>query len=811
MVAPPTFPSSPGIVPQELPDPAAAAPAAGSAAAPATAVPAGARTALPDSALRPVVPRTPEALREAMQPMIAHLREPDAQLVQRAWDFAQTLYGARHLPNGENILEHAFGILRILDHVRADAPARAAGVLFSAAELLGKPDEQLFEAFGREVTDIALGVRQLARLGEMTRQSTAGGKRSGGGNAGSDARAAEQQVETLRKMLIAFASDIRVVLVRLASRLQTLRYLAQAKAPVSEALARESLQLYAPLANRLGVWQVKWELEDLSFRFLHPETYRSIARMLDEKRVEREAFIERTIARLSELLAASGISAEVSGRPKHIYSIWNKMQHKGVSFDGLYDVRGLRVIVDDEKACYAALALIHATWTPLLKEFDDYIARPKNNGYMSLHTVLTDADGRPFEVQIRTRAMHRFAEFGVAAHWRYKEKAGSGQDSYDDKIAWLRQLLAWRSEVAGAVAGQDEGEGQDGATSAPAMRPAGLDDRIYVLTPQARVIELPAGATPVDFAYHLHTDLGHRCRGARVDGAMVPLNTPLKSGQTVEIIAAKAGVVAAGPSRDWLNPQLNYLQSPRARAKVRAWFNALDLAETVAVGRAQVEKLLQREGRTATNLEALAGRLGYASPDEFFAAVAKDEVSLRGLESQLDEGGTQAEAVTDAPSMLRPSRPGSVATGGKSGVLVVGVDALLTQLAKCCKPAPPDEIVGFVTRGKGISIHRSDCSNLRTLVEREPQRVIEVAWGRRAEGTLYPVDVAVMANDRQGLLRDISEVFSREKLNVIGVNTQSQKSVARMAFTVEVGDALQLRRALAGIAEVPGVFDARRK
>jgi len=737
-------------------------------------------------------------LREAIEPMTAHLRDPDAQLVRRAWEFAQPLYGSKTLPTGESMAEHALGILGILDHVRADAAARASGVLFGAAELLAKPDEQLTDAFGREVAEISLGVRQLTLIGEITRQGTAGAR------APADEREAERQVETLRKMLLAFASDIRVVLVRLASRLQTLRFLAYAKLPVTEAFARESLNLYAPLANRLGVWQVKWELEDLSFRFLHPETYRSIARMLDEKRAERETFIQNTIVRLKGMLAAGGIACEVTGRPKHIFSIYNKMRHKGVQFDGLFDVRGLRVIVEDEQACYAALGLIQESWTPLPQEFDDYIARPKNNGYMSLHAVLTGDDGRPFEVQIRTRAMHRFAEFGVAAHWRYKEKGvSSGQDSYDDKIAWLRQLLAWRSEVAGTVSTED-GTPPSGA---PSMHPAGLDDHIYVLTPQARVIELPVGSTPVDFAYYLHTDLGHRCRGARINGVMVPLNTPLKSGQTVEIIAAKSGSTASGPSRDWINAQLNYLQSPRARAKVRAWFNALDLADTVAVGRAQLEKMLQREGRTATNLDELSTRLGYAKPDELFAAVAKDEISQRGIEAALSG---HVPSLEDAQPLSRPSSAASTAMGGKSGVLVVGVDALLTQLAKCCKPAPPDDIVGFVTRGKGISIHRSDCSNLRTLMQREPQRVIETTWGGRADGALYPVDVAVMANDRQGLLRDISEVFSRERLNVIGVNTQSQKAVARMQFTVEVSDALQLRRALSGISEVSGVFEARR-
>lgn len=730
--------------------------------------------------------------------MTAHLRDPDALLVRRAWEFAQTLYGPRLLDSGESMIDHALGLLRILDHVRADAAARAAGLLFGAAELLARPDEQLTDAFGREVADIALGVRQLTHLGQITRQGSIAGR------ATTDPKEIERQAETLRKMLLAFATDIRVVLVRLASRLQTLRHYAQIKAPVAEGLARESLDLYAPLANRLGVWQVKWELEDLAFRFLEPETYRRIARMLDEKRVEREAFIASVIARLEGLLAEGGIAGEVSGRPKHIFSIYSKMRSKGVEFDGLYDVRGLRVIVDDEKACYAALGLVHATWTPLPDEFDDYIGRPKANGYRSLHTVLTGEDGRPFEVQIRTRAMHRFAEFGVAAHWRYKEKGGgSGQDSYDDKIAWLRQLLAWKSEVAGAVEPD-----ADGSSAVPDMKPAGLDDRIYVLTPQARVIELPTGSTPIDFAYHLHTDLGHRCRGARVNGALVPLNTPLKSGQTVEIVAAKAGATSVGPSRDWLNAQLNFLQSPRARAKVRQWFNSLELAESIAAGRAQVEKALQREGKTAVNLDDLAGKLGFGKPEELYVAVAKDEFSLRSVETALAGG---ASGAVPAEDLFRPARPPSSGHGAANGVLVVGVDALLTQLAKCCKPAPPDEITGFVTRGKGISIHRADCSNLRALSLRAPERVIETAWGGSVSDAVYPVDVAVMANDRQGLLRDISEVFSREKINVIGVNTQSQKSVARMSFTVEVSDAAKLRHALLAIAEVPGVYDARRR
>lgn len=729
--------------------------------------------------------------------LTSHLSDSDQAIVRQAWEFAVTLYGTGRLPTGEPLVDHGLGILAILDAVRADAPARAAGLLFSAAELLARPEEQLTESFGPDIAAIVQGVRQLTRVGEKTRA----GER---GNRTRDPREAERQAETLRKMLLAFAADIRVVLVRLASRLQTLRWYAATKRPVDPALAEESLRLYAPLANRLGVWQIKWELEDLSFRFLEPETYKEIARKLDEKRAEREAFIANTIAELTSALREAGIPAEVTGRPKHIYSIVNKMRNKHLGFEHLYDVRGLRVIVPDEKSCYAALSLVHGRWTALPAEFDDYIARPKANGYRSLHTVVHDAAGRPFEVQIRTRDMHRFAEFGVAAHWRYKEAGASvaAQDRYDERIAWLRQLLAWKAEVAAAPPGAEPPAG-----AAERIEPARLlDDHIYVLTPQARVIELPTGSTPIDFAYHLHTEVGHRCRGARVNGTMVALNTPLKNGQTVEIILAKPGTPGFGPSRDWLNPQLGFMVSPRARAKVRQWFNALELSETIAAGRALIEKTLQREGKTAINLDDLAQKLGFERPEELYVAVAKDEFSLRQVEAALEPARTGAAAPEGGDLPL--PRSGRSADG-KSGVLVVGVDALLTQLAKCCKPAPPDPIVGFVTRGKGVSIHRADCTNFASMRERNPERVIDTAWGARPDA-VYPVDVLVHATDRQGLLRDISEVFSREKINVVGVNTESKKGEARMRFTAEVSDAHQLERALAGMRAVSGVEVARR-
>jgi GTP pyrophosphokinase len=580
-------------------------------------------------------------------------------------------------------------------------------------------------------------------------------------------------------------------MLRLASRLQTLRWYAASRTVPPASVSREALDVFAPLANRLGIWQVKWEMEDLALRFLEPDTYKLVARLLDERRVEREDYVEQLRARLERELQAQGLHAQVAGRPKHIYSIVKKMRGKSLGFDQVFDVRALRVIVREVRECYAALSWVHQQFEAIASEFDDYIARPKPNGYQSLHTVVRDAAGRAIEIQIRTQAMHDHAEHGVAAHWAYKEAGAKGyggvsaSGEYDTKIAVLRQLLAWERDLASAGAGL-------------------FEDRIYVLTPQASVVELTQGATPVDFAYTVHTSLGHRCRGARVDGAMVPLNTPLKNGQTVEIIAAKEG----GPSRDWLNPELGFLAGQRARAKARAWFNEQFKDETVARGREAVEKLLQREGRTAMRLEDLAAQLGFKSAEDLFAVVGKDEFSLRTIETLFRPA---AAPLPQDEFLLKKSR----ATAGtpKGGVLVVGVDSLMTQLAKCCKPAPPDAIGGFVTRGKGVSIHRSDCSNLREFVARNPERVIEVEWGRPSADSqaLYPVDVAVQAADRQGLLRDISEVFAKEKMNVVGVQTQSVKGVAWMTFTVEISDSHRLNAVLSQVREVAGVRAARRR
>ena len=709
--------------------------------------------------------------------------QPDA--LQRARAFAQPLLMGATLDTGEDMFAHASAAAEVLEIIGGSEAMQAACYLVYVAEQLHKPEEVIAKAFGPTYAELALETSRLIRVQRQARAAAA------------DSQMAAVQTENVRKMLLAFSRDLRVVLLRLASRLQTLRYYAASKQVPSYILAHESLHVFAPLANRLGIWQIKWEMEDLAFRFLEPQTYKEIAKLLDEKRIERENYMAQLRERLAQNLLSQGVRAQVDGRPKHIYSIVKKMRGKSLDFSRVFDVRALRVVVDSVPDCYAVLSWVHSHFTPIVEEFDDYIAKPKSNGYQSLHTVVRDDLGKPIEIQIRTCEMHEHAEHGVAAHWAYKEAGTKGyagvsaSGAYDAKIAVLRQLLAWERELS-----------TDAQTQATTDA---LSDRIYVLTPDAAVVELPQGATPVDFAYTLHTNLGHRCRGAKVDGAMVPLNTPLKNGQTVEVVAIKEG----GPSRDWLNLELGYLVSSRARSKVRAWFNAQVMQETIAKGRDAVEKLLQREGKTAIKLEDLASQLGFKSAEALFEVVGKDEFSLRNIETLLNPPA--APLAPDDYVLLKKSRPSTKTS--KGGVLVVGMDSLLTHLSRCCKPAPPDEISGFVTRGKGVSIHRTDCASFKQIALKDPDRVIDVDWGRSeaVKDMVYPVDISIEALDRQGLLRDISDVFAKEKMNVIGVQTSSIKDMAWMTFTVEVGDSRRLQKVLGTVKEVKGVRAARRR
>ncbi|AOS79656.1 MULTISPECIES: RelA/SpoT family protein [Hydrogenophaga] len=732
-----------------------------------------------------------------------------ANALARARAFAEPLLEGECLDTGENTWAHAEAVARILADIGGSEAMQAVVYLVYACQHLNRPQEVIAKAFGEQHAALAMETTKLVQLQRQARLKAAeklarkqeerlaaqdAGQPLPGPSKAPVSELAASQTENVRKMLLAFSRDLRVVMLRLASRLQTLRYFASIRGDPGEILASESLHVFAPLANRLGIWQIKWEMEDLAFRFLEPQTYKDVARLLDEKRTEREAHVEQVREDLQRALLAQGIAAMVQGRPKHIYSIVKKMRGKALDFEQVFDIRALRVIVLETADCYAVLSFVHEHFTPVADEFDDYIAKPKPNGYQSLHTVVRDAQGRAFEIQIRTQAMHDHAEHGVAAHWAYKEAGAKGyggvtaNSEYDAKIAVLRQLLAWERDLSGTAQGL-------------------FDDRIYVLTPNASIVELPQGATPVDFAYTVHTDLGHHCRGAKVDGAMVPLNTPLQNGQTVEIVSKDGG-----PSRDWLNPELGYLVSHRAKSKVRAWFNAQALAETIARGREAVEKLLQREGRTALRFEDLAIDMGLGSADELFELVGKDELSLRSIETHLRP--PEPETAPEPTSWVRKPRRGN--DGPTGDVLVVGVGSLMTQLAKCCRPAPPDEIRGFVTRGKGVSVHRADCTDFAHLARKSPDRVIEVDWtgrddARGSQPAVYPVDVAIEALDRQGLLRDISDVFAREKMNVIGVQTQSVRGVAWMTFTIEVADARQVSRAMSVVGDVNGVRMVRRK
>ncbi len=717
----------------------------------------------------------------------AGLLPADALRLREAVEYAWTAYGEKTLSSGERIWSHALGMAVILAGLKLDVDSRMAAVLFAIPTYVENGTARIEELFGKPAAHLVHGISRLNRLRPITRGFAAANVEAG------EVSTTEMktQIEVLRKMLLAMVEDVRVVLIRLASRTQTLRFCAGQPSELRVQVARETLDLYSPLANRLGVWELKWELEDLSFRFLHPDIYKKIAKMLDEKRTEREQFIVDAVTRVREELAAVGVThAEIYGRPKHIFSIWNKMQKKSVEFSEVYDVRALRVIVDDLKDCYTALGIVHNLWSPISKEFDDYISNPKGNNYRSLHTAVHCPDGRSLEIQIRTKEMHKHAELGVAAHWRYKEGSKrSSEDDYDEKIAWLRQLLTWKDEVA------------DSSDWVSHYKQAALDETLYVITPQGKVVDLPQGATPIDFAYRVHTDLGHRCRGAKVNGQLVTLNTPLETGQQVEIITAKHG----GPSRDWLNISLNFIHTKSARVKVRGWFANLALEETLSEGRAIVAKELQRVGQTSLNIEDLSHKLGFSKTDDLYIAAARGEMNLRQFQAVARGADPLADAELPDEVQTRPSKP----VEGNQGILIVGVDKLLTQLARCCKPAPPDPIQGFITRGKGISVHRVDCSNFTHLAALHPERVIETGWGGETSG-VFATDIVVDAHDRQGLLRDISEIFTREKLNVVGVNTQSKQGKAHMSFTVEITKLPQLQRTITLIHEIEGVVGVRR-
>ena len=708
-----------------------------------------------------------------------------AQTLREVLAYVTPLYADHTLPHGEPVFAHVLGAAPLLDELHLGHEAVAAALLWPALTLDAGAARRVRDKFGAAIAELAEGVLRMNALGAVSRRGTAA----------QSAEAQAAQLEALRKMLLVMVQDVRVVLIKLADHTQDLRYAVKS----SDATARSNTaqltrDIFAPLANRLGVWQLKWALEDLAFHILEPEAYKDIARLLDDKRVNREGYIDNVMALLKAELTRAGIKAEVMGRPKHITSIHNKMQRKGMDFEALYDVRAVRVLVDDVKDCYAALGLTHQLWSPIPKEFDDYIAKPKGNNYRSLHTAVIGPQGKSVEVQIRTHEMHRGSELGVAAHWRYKEGGGrqKSEKDYGEKIAWLRQVLDWKDEV------KETGDVADSQLTQH-FRTGLFDDTIYVFTPQGKVVDLPQGSTPVDFAYHVHTGLGHRCRGAKVDGVMAPLNTVLRNGQQVEITAAAAHD-KAGPSRDWLNPQLGFIKSASARSRVRQWFNRLNFDADVAQGRAQLEKELQRNGLTALNLDKLAEEQGYDKLNDFLADIGRGDVGPKRLQDAI-KPPPAAPLVEAAPVQRKPR------AHNQGGVLVVGVDKLLTVPAKCCKPAPPEPIIGFVSRGRGVTVHRASCANVKRLAT---ERIVAAEWGA-ASGATFPVEIEIEALDRTGLLRDISEVFTRERANVTATNTLTRDMLARMRFTIEIANLAQLQRVLAMVRDVKGVMRAARR
>lgn len=707
-------------------------------------------------------------------------------LLRQACAMAAPLYTEQHTLTGIPVLQHAMGAASILIDMRMDVETIAATLLHAVPGYLDDWHVQVESQFSVNIASLVEGIARMEQIRQFSEIE--------------DLRVHErtdnqaQQIESLRQMLLAMVQDIRVVLIKLAERTQTMRHLSGASREQQQRVARETRGIFAPLANRLGIWQLKWELEDLALRYLEPQLYKEIARLLEERRVDREQYIEDVIDQLKQELSQAGIKGEVSGRPKHIHSIINKMRRKHLEFSEIYDIRAVRILVDDVKDCYAALGLVHHLWQPIPGEFDDYIARPKSNGYRSLHTAVIGPRGLALEVQIRTHDMHHNSELGVAAHWRYKE-GGKSDGKFDEKIAWLRQILAWKDEVS------------DSGDLLEQFKSELFQDKVFVLTPQGRVIDLPKGSTPIDFAYALHTDLGHRTRGAKVNGSIVPLNTRLQNGQRVEILASKLGA----PSRDWLNPTLGYLQSSRARAKVRHWFKYQNFEENVAVGRAKLDRELHRAGVGSVNKEKLAQKLQYHRLEDLFAAIGRGDVSEHQIALAVQE--TIPPKPAEAPPVITLKR--ARVPEMPSGIVVEGVGNLLTNLANCCKPVPPDDIVGYITRERGVTVHRQTCSFVTHLPEERRARLLQAHWGAGAN-LVARVDVEVEAHDRQGLLRDIGDLFVREKINTIKVNAAKSNSlnrdnVAMMRFSLEIADLNQLQRLLALIRQVPDVIAARRR
>ncbi len=717
------------------------------------------------------------AFAELLEAIRRQMPGVDTDLIERAYAFAAEAHAGQRRKSGEPYIVHPIGTARILAEMQLDPETIAAALLHDVIEDTGRSERELDERFGPRVAKLVDGVTKLGRTASL---HWAG---HGDGAAGRHEREKAQQAENLRKMVLAMVDDVSVVLIKLADRLHNMRSAPLADAEKQRRKALETMEIYAPLANRLGIRQFKSELEDLAFKYLNPEQYQAIERRLTAEGAERGRYIEEVTAELGRALGDAGIKAEISGRWKHIYSIAKKMERKERSFDEIYDVVGVRVIVDEKRDCYGALGVIHSMWHPIPGEFDDYIATPKESMYQSLHTAVLALGARPLEIQIRTWEMHRVAEFGIAAHWRYKE-AGRADANVEAKVAWLRQLMEWRDEVV------------DAQEFVESLKTDVFREMIYVFTPAGDIIALPRGATPVDFAYRIHTDVGHSAIGAKVNDKLVPLNYRLDNGQVVRVLTSKTKV---GPSRDWLNPAAGYVTTAGAREKLRQWFRRQQREENIAQGKEILEKELKRLGLAVRADEVAKHFPTYAKTDDFLAAIGYGAVSAQQIAGRLSES---PERETLLPEKYTPAQP------SPSNLQVMGVGDLLTKMAACCKPVPGDAIIGYVTRGKGITVHRADCANMANVAETE--RLVPVAWGNDNR-QLYPVQIRLEAWDRVGLLRDIAAVAADEKMNILSVltNTHPDRSVT-ILMTVEVTGIPQLSHLLGRLESIRDVHEVMR-
>jgi guanosine-3',5'-bis(diphosphate) 3'-pyrophosphohydrolase len=699
----------------------------------------------------------------------------DRELVKRAYRVAEKAHRKQQRASGEPYINHCLAVAMILVELGAPIPAIVAGLLHDTVEDTHVSLNELRRDFGDEVANLVDGVTKLTQLPRVSHT----GKRA------LDPLATKGELarETLRKTFLAMGEDVRVVVIKLADRLHNMRTLSHLPAGKQERIAQETLEIFAPLANRLGIWQMKWELEDLAFRYVHPESYKEIASSVAQRRTDREESLNKISNRLRQVLAESGVNAEVSGRPKHLYSIYRKMERKGVPFDMVYDVRGVRILVENDSQCYLALGVIHTHWKPVPGTFDDYIATPKDNFYQSLHTAVIFDDGKTLEVQIRTQEMHENAEYGIAAHWRYKE-GRTREEAFEQRVLWLRRLMEWRQDV------------DDATDFVTAMKTDVFDDRVYVFTPKGDIIDLPAGSTPIDFAYHVHTSVGHRCRGAKINGKLVSLDTKLSTGDAVEILTAKRG----GPSRDWLNVSLEMVKSQRARSKIRQWFRRQDREQNVSHGRLLLERELRRLGLEGVGYERIAKELTFNSVDELLAAIGTGDLNLSRIITVLEP--------EEQPELIEPgSLEGDLGKAVESEeISILGLSGLLTHLGRCCNPAPGDPIVGYITRGRGATIHRQDCPNVLRIKDRE--RLVQVSWGRHEQ--TYPVSVRLRAYDRDGLMRDVSTLVANEGISMTSINVSTKNSLAIFDLVMGIRDVSQLSRILNRLEALPNVLEARR-